>query len=73
MSILSELLSNGVYPKRMKISKIQAVEICREFKTSWTPDMDYEFTDNIYVIGKFKAYYSTKTGLGKYCTVYFGE
>lgn len=75
MNKLSELINNGVYPKRLKVTRSEAVPITQHFQTAWRGEdhRAYEFTDNIYTLGHFRAYYNTRTGKQKHCVIYFYE
>ena len=70
MNKLSELINNGVYPKRLKIKKSEAAPITQHFETAWRGE-DYKLSDDI--LGHFIAYYNTRTGKQKYCVIYFYE
>lgn len=64
MNVLSQAINNGIYPKKMVVSKTQITEIVRDFHTRWEPCLDL-LDDQAYCV----AFYMTRTGEQKRCVM----
>jgi len=66
-NVISEMLTKGVYPVKMSVTRQQAFEIIRDFQTSW----DSYTPSGVPVVagGWCYAYYMTRKGKQKRCLV----
>lgn len=71
MNIISEMLTNSLYPVKLSVTRQQAFEIIRDFETSWDNSKSFEIHGMTQgpAAGWCYAHYMTRKGKQKRCLV----